>query len=77
MALSSDKINYLMNQEIDSNGSVNGKIIPQGTKNEFKSIPWTELKAYYDYNVYYGTTVEGLTMNLTHIKYLRKDKQIF
>jgi hypothetical protein len=21
----------------------------------------TELKAYYDYNVYYGTTVEGLT----------------
>jgi hypothetical protein len=82
MALSSDKINYLMNQEIEkhSNGSVNGKIIPQGiAKNEFKSIPWTELKAYYDYNVYYGTTVEGLTdeRNFLRIKYLRKDKQIF
>jgi len=81
MALSSDQINYLMNQEVEkhSNGNVNGKVIPQGiSKNEFKTIPWTELKAYYDYNVYYGTTIEGLTddRNFLRIKYLKKDKQI-
>ncbi len=82
MALSSDQINYLMNQEIEkhSNGNANGKVIPQAiAKNEFKTIPWTQLKAYYDYNVYYGTTIEGLTddRNFLRIKYLKKDKQIF
>ncbi|MFE3866519.1 LamG-like jellyroll fold domain-containing protein [Flavobacterium sp. LS2P90] len=80
-ALSSDQINYLMNQEIEkhSNGNANGKIIPQTiAKNEFKTIAWTELKAYYDYNVFYGTTIEGLTddRNFLRIKYLKKDKQI-
>ena len=82
MALSSDQINYLMNQEIEkhANGNVNGKVIPQTiAKNEFKIVPWTQLKAYYDYNVYYGTTIEGLTddRNFLRIKYLKKDKQIF
>jgi hypothetical protein len=82
MALTSDQINYLMNQEIEkyANGNVNGKVIPQSiTKNEFKIIPWGQLKAYYDYNVYYGTTIEGLTddRNFLRIKYLKKDKQIF
>jgi hypothetical protein len=82
MALSSDQINYVMNQEIEkhANGNANGKIIPQAiVKNEFKTIPWTQLKAYYDYNVYYGTTIEGLTdeRNFLRIKYLKKDKQIF
>lgn len=82
MALTSDQINYLMNQEIEkhANGNVNGKVIPQAiAKNEFKTVPWTQLKAYYDYNVYYGTTIEGLTddRNFLRIKYLKKDKQIF
>ncbi|HLF51995.1 LamG-like jellyroll fold domain-containing protein [Flavobacterium sp.] len=82
MALTSDQVNYIMNQEIEkhANGNVNGKVIPQSiTKNEFKTIPWSQLKAYYDYNVYYGTTIEGLTddRNFLRIKYLKKDKQIF
>ena len=81
MALSSDQINYVMNQEIEkhSNGNANGKIIPQIiVKNEFKTIPWTQLKAYYDFNSFYGTTVEGLTddRNFLRIKYLNKNKQI-
>lgn len=82
MALSSDQINYVMNQEVEkhANGNANGKVIPQAiAKNEFKTIPWTQLKAYYDYNIYYGTTIEGLTddRNFLRIKYLNKDKQIF
>ncbi|SEG36051.1 LamG-like jellyroll fold domain-containing protein [Flavobacterium urumqiense] len=81
LALTSDQINYLMNQEIKkySDGNVNGKIIPQAiAKNEFKTIAWKQLKAYYDFNVYYGTTVEGLTddRNFLRIKYLNKNKQL-
>lgn len=79
--LSSNQINYLMNQEIEKYGdaTVNGKIIPQTiTKNEIKIIPWTKLKAYYDFNSYYGTTVEGLTddRNFLRIKYLDKTKAL-
>jgi hypothetical protein len=37
-----------------------GKLSRKELQNEFKST-LTELKAYYDYNVYYGTTVEGIT----------------
>ncbi|MFE3870469.1 LamG-like jellyroll fold domain-containing protein [Flavobacterium sp. ZS1P70] len=81
MALSSDQINYLMNQEFVkyADNTVNGKIIPQYiTKNSVKTIPWTKLKAYYDFNSFYGTTVEGLTddRNFLRIKYLNKNKQI-
>lgn len=81
MALSSNQINYLMNQEIVkyADGTVNGKILPQNAiKNEIKTILWTTLKAYYDFNVFYGTTIEGMTndRNFLRIKYLKKDKQI-
>ncbi|MFV8465322.1 LamG-like jellyroll fold domain-containing protein [Flavobacterium sp. LB1P62] len=81
LALSSDQINYLMNQEFVkyTDNTVNGKIIPQYiTKNSVKTIPWTKLKAYYDFNSFYGTTVEGLTddRNFLRIKYLNKSKQI-
>ncbi|MDH3382282.1 MAG: LamG domain-containing protein, partial [Flavobacteriaceae bacterium] len=79
--LSSNQINYLMNQEIEkfADATVNGKIIPQTIiKNEIRIIPWTKLKAYYDFNSFYGTTVEGLTddRNFLRIKYLNKDKTI-
>ncbi|MBP6181698.1 LamG-like jellyroll fold domain-containing protein [Flavobacterium sp.] len=81
LALSSDQINYLMNQEFVkyTDNTVNGKIIPQYiTKNSVKTIPWTKLKAYYDFNSFYGTTIEGLTddRNFLRIKYLNKNKQI-
>ena len=79
--LSSNQINYLMNQEIEKFGdaTVNGKIIPQSIlKNEIKTIQWNKLKAYYDFNSFYGTTVEGLTddRNFLRIKYLNKSKAI-
>lgn len=79
--LTSNQINYLMNQELvkHADASVNGKIIPQNiAKNELKTIPWTTLKAYYDFNNFYGTTVEGLTndRNFLRIRYLAKTKTI-
>ena len=82
MALSSKQINYLMNQEIEKHvvdNTANGKIVPQNIfSNEIKTIPWSTLKAYYDFNSFYGTTVEGLTgdQNFLRIKYLKKEKTI-
>jgi len=81
LALSSDQINYLMNQEIEkyADNTVNGKVLPQYIdKNSLKTIPWSTLRAYYDFNSFYGTTVEGLTddRNFLRIKYLNKNKQI-
>ena len=80
-ALTSDQINYMMNQEVEKygDGTVNGKILPQSiTKNSVKTIQWDKLRAYYDFNTFYGTTVEGLTddRNFLRIKYLHKDKNI-
>ena len=80
MALSSNQINYLMNQEIEKFGlNANGKVLPQNiSSNEIKAITWKTLKAYYDFNAFYGTTVEGLTdeRNFLRIKYLNKNKQL-
>lgn len=82
MALSSDQINYVMNQEIEKyvgGNTVNGKVIPQNiVSNEIKTITWGTLVAYYDFNAFYGTTVEGLTdeRNFLRIKYLNKNKQL-
>ena len=80
MALSSKQINYLMNQEIEKYGDyANGKELPQNiASNEIKSITWSTLVAYYDFNSFYGTTVEGLTVdrNFLRIKYLNKNKSI-
>jgi hypothetical protein len=76
MALSSDKINYLMKLRTfkRSVGKLIPKELPKMNLNQFL----TELKAYYDYNVYYGTTVEGQQMNaiFTHQYLRKKDKQI-
>ncbi|ULC60438.1 T9SS type A sorting domain-containing protein [Flaviramulus sp. BrNp1-15] len=82
--LTQAQVRYLMNQEIerfDVSGTdyVNGKILPQASlSNEVNSIPWSNLKAYYDFNSFYGSTVEGLTnnRNFLRLKYLIKDKTI-
>ena len=50
VALSSNQLRYIMNQEIEENGdlNVNGKILPATTtKNEVDDIPWNNLIAYY------------------------------
>ncbi|SFF34815.1 LamG-like jellyroll fold domain-containing protein [Flavobacterium xueshanense] len=81
MALTANQINYLMNQEMEkyTDGKVSGKVLPQSiTKNELKAVDWSLLVAYYDFNAFYGTTVEGLTddRNFLRIKYLNKNKQL-
>jgi hypothetical protein len=81
MALNANQINFLMNQEMEkySDGKVTGKVLPHNiTKNEMNAVDWSLLVAYYDFNVFYGTTVEGLTgeRNFLRIKYLNKNKQL-
>ena len=79
-ALTIDEIHYIMNQEIEAFGTnVNGVIIPQTiTKNDIGSRSWSNLKAYYDMNSFYGTTVEDNSnnKNWARIKYLTKDKKV-
>lgn len=79
--LTAAQVNFLMNQEVQKGATsmAMGKIIPESVaKNEFVAIPWTSLKAYYDFNSFYGSTVEGLTdeRNFLRINYLSKSKAI-
>jgi hypothetical protein len=79
--LSYAQVRYLMNQEVEkvAGSLVSGKIIPFATSsNEVSTITWSKLKAYYDFNSFYGSTVEGLTddRNFLRLKYLDKDKEI-
>ncbi|MHB1195206.1 MAG: LamG-like jellyroll fold domain-containing protein [Lutibacter sp.] len=79
--LTQNQVRYLMNQEIEkvTGNLVNGKSIPKAiTNNEVGAINWATLKAYYDFNSFYGTTVEGLTdaRNFLRIRYLDKTKTI-
>ncbi|GAA4956221.1 hypothetical protein GCM10023314_32470 [Algibacter agarivorans] len=82
--LTQNQVRYLMNQEIerfDISGTdyVNDKTLHQSaSSNEVSSIPWSNLKAYYDFNSFYGSTVEGLTddRNYIRLKYLDKDKSL-
>ena len=78
--LTINEIRYVMNQEIeDFSLKVNGEILPQTvTKNDIKNRDWSSLKAYYDMNSFYGTTVEDNSNNKYwgRIKYLTKDKTI-
>ncbi len=79
-SLSVTEIRYIMNQEIENFSTVvNGKIIPNSiSKNDISSKSWSNLKAYYDMNSFYGTTVEDNSdnKNWARIKYLTIDKQI-
>lgn len=75
------QVRYLMNQEIEKSScdNVTGKVLPKGsTSSEVMNIPWSTLKAYYDFNSFYGSTVEGLTddRNFLRLKYLSKDKTL-
>ena len=82
--LTQAQVRYLMNQEIerfDISGTdyVNGKVLPQASgSNEVATIPWSKLKAYYNFNSFYGSTVEGLTdhIHFLRLKYLNKNKAI-
>tara|TARA_R110001583_G_scaffold35585_3_gene118228 strand:+ start:19251 stop:24212 length:4962 start_codon:yes stop_codon:yes gene_type:complete len=80
-ALTYPQVRYLMNQEIvkTSGAKVSGKVIPETTSSsEVNAFDWSQLKAYYDFNSFYGTTVEGLTdnRNFLRINYLSKGKSI-
>ncbi|HEY9169545.1 MAG TPA: LamG-like jellyroll fold domain-containing protein [Lutibacter sp.] len=75
LALTGNQVNYLMNQEIVQNGTlVRGKVIPK----DISTMPWAYLAAYYDFNSFYGTTVEGQTNDrfFLRINYRAKDKTI-
>lgn len=79
--LDENQVRYLMNQEVEKGTGdfVTGKIIPQASlSNEVATIPWSKLRAYYDFNSYCGSTVEGLSdnNNFLRIKYLNKSKEI-
>ena len=53
VALSGNQLRYIMNQEIEQNGSLNadGKILPSNTTlNNIDDIPWNNLIAYYPMN---------------------------
>jgi hypothetical protein len=84
LALSENQIRYLMNQEIerfDISGTdyVSGKVLPQASaSNPVSTIPWSNLRVYYDFNSFYGSTVEGLTDEryFLRIKQLTKNKVI-
>lgn len=79
--LTEDQVRYLMNQEAEkiTGNFINGKTLPQASpSNEITNIPWSTLRTYYDFNSFYGSTVEGLTdaRNFLRLKYLNKIKTI-
>lgn len=81
VALSNNQLKYLMNQEMVkfTDNTVAGKLIPQYIiKNDIKAIQWSNVKAYYDLNSYYGTAVDDKSnnRNFMRIKYLSPSKQI-
>jgi hypothetical protein len=84
LGLTEGQIRYLMTQEIerfDNSGTdyVNGKILPQAaTSNEAASLLWSSLRGYYDFNSFYGSTIEGLADNrlFLRLKYLNKNKSV-
>lgn len=79
-ALTLDQIRYVMNQEIEKNGTnTSGKAIPDTTtKNDISVVPWNNLQAYYDLNTFYGTSIKDKSDNnrWARIKYLTIDKNI-
>lgn len=81
VGLSENQIKYLMNQEIEKGTSnyITGKSITESSlSNEISMIPWGNLRAYYDFNSFYGSTVEGLTDSryFLRLNYLNKSKNI-
>ncbi len=65
-ALTVTEIRYIMNQEIENDGSgrVDGVILPLTvTKNDINSVPWSNLLAYYSMNTYIGTHLNDASDN--------------
>ncbi|MFC4723220.1 LamG-like jellyroll fold domain-containing protein [Geojedonia litorea] len=79
-ALTTNQVRYLMNQEVEKiSEMINGRVVPAGaSSNEAASIPYDKLKAYYDFNTFYGSTVESLVddRNFIRLKYLDKSKSL-
>ncbi|MEQ3664922.1 MULTISPECIES: LamG-like jellyroll fold domain-containing protein [unclassified Olleya] len=77
--LSINQIRYLMNQEIEDNGSfTSGKIIPNTiTNNEVAALPWSNLKGYYPMSIYTytntndasGSNIQGALKNLNTVDF--------
>jgi len=81
VALTENQIRYLMNQEAEkvAGNFVSGKTIPTAAaSNPVSTIPWSSLRVYYDFNVFYGSTVEGLTNKrfFLRLKCYNKNKEI-
>lgn len=84
LALTEDQVRYLMNQEIErfdivGTDYVDGKVLPQAaSNNEVAGITWDHLRAYYNFNSFYGSTIEGLTDDryFLRLNYLNKTKTI-
>ncbi len=82
VALSYNQVDYIMNQELEKDVSglfVSGKTIPFSTaSNEIPAEPWSGLRVYYDFNCFFGSTIEGLTDDryFLRLKYLNKNKTV-
>tara|TARA_R110002050_G_scaffold281956_1_gene429600 strand:+ start:4265 stop:9226 length:4962 start_codon:yes stop_codon:yes gene_type:complete len=91
VGLTENQVRYLMNQEIErfDDGGYdysNGKILPQAaSSNEIVDIEWGDLKVYYNFNSFYGSTVKWLAYNIDddidepyflRLNYLNKNKEI-
>ncbi|MDX1699963.1 MAG: LamG-like jellyroll fold domain-containing protein, partial [Melioribacteraceae bacterium] len=84
LALTEEQIYYLMNQELerfDNAGTdyISGKTLPYAAANNpMSTIPWSSLRVYYDFNSFYGSTIEGLTDDrfFLRLRYLNKDKTL-
>ncbi|MEP5339323.1 MAG: LamG-like jellyroll fold domain-containing protein [Algibacter sp.] len=84
IALTQAQIRYLMNQEVerlDISGTdyVAGKILPyDASSNGLQGMPWADLRAYYDFNSFYGSTTEGKTDEryFLRLNYLDKTKAL-
>lgn len=75
LALTQNQVNNLMNQEIEKNGALAKAKI---TANDFTDLPWAYLAAYYNFNSFYGTTIEGQTDSryFLRLNYLNKTKTL-
>ena len=79
-ALSVDQMRYIMNQEINNvGGLITGKSLPfPASSNEITTSLWSGLRVYYDFNNFYGSTIEGLTNDryFLRLRYLNKNKSV-
>ncbi|WP_411893286.1 LamG-like jellyroll fold domain-containing protein [Winogradskyella sp. A2] len=82
--LTQDQVRYLMNQEIErldilGVDYVSGKSLPGNSdSNLVKDVTWSHLRAYYNFNSFYGSTTEGQTdaRNFLRINYLSNNKEV-